>query len=102
MGVYTSGKGSSAAGLTASVIRDSKREYYLEVCQPPPPLVSPTINPCLFVPWPMQTAPFVTVARRLLELAGWLERSDPTQSLNSTLAQPSHNPTPTLDTRRMF
>ena len=29
--VYTSGKGSSAAGLTASVIRDaSSREFYLE------------------------------------------------------------------------
>lgn len=30
VGVYTSGKGSSAAGLTASVIRDSKGEFYLE------------------------------------------------------------------------
>jgi len=31
--VYTSGKGSSAAGLTASVIRDpGSREFYLEVC----------------------------------------------------------------------
>ena len=30
MGVYTSGKGSSAAGLTASVIRDAKGEFYLE------------------------------------------------------------------------
>jgi DNA replication licensing factor MCM5 len=30
IGVYTSGKGSSAAGLTASVIRDSKGEFYLE------------------------------------------------------------------------
>ena len=30
VGVYTSGKGSSAAGLTASVIRDKNREYYLE------------------------------------------------------------------------
>ncbi|XP_049849301.1 DNA replication licensing factor mcm-5-like [Schistocerca gregaria] len=31
IGVYTSGKGSSAAGLTASVIRDPKsREFYLE------------------------------------------------------------------------
>lgn len=31
IGVYTSGKGSSAAGLTASVIRDaSSREFYLE------------------------------------------------------------------------
>ena len=29
--VYTSGKGSSAAGLTASVIRDSHGEFYLEV-----------------------------------------------------------------------
>lgn len=28
--VYTSGKGSSAAGLTASVIRDSHGEFYLE------------------------------------------------------------------------
>ena len=28
--VYTSGKGSSAAGLTASVIRDAKGEFYLE------------------------------------------------------------------------
>ncbi|KAJ1447728.1 MCM2/3/5 family-domain-containing protein [Pelagophyceae sp. CCMP2097] len=28
--VYTSGKGSSAAGLTASVIRDAKKEFYLE------------------------------------------------------------------------
>ncbi|KMV65930.1 minichromosome maintenance protein [Encephalitozoon cuniculi EcunIII-L] len=30
VGVYTSGKGSSAAGLTASVIRDSGGEFYLE------------------------------------------------------------------------
>jgi DNA replication licensing factor MCM5 len=30
VGVYTSGKGSSAAGLTASVIRDAKGEFYLE------------------------------------------------------------------------
>ncbi len=31
--VYTSGKGSSAAGLTASVIRDAQSgEFYLEVC----------------------------------------------------------------------
>lgn len=30
VGVYTSGKGSSAAGLTASVIRDGKGEFYLE------------------------------------------------------------------------
>ena len=29
--VYTSGKGSSAAGLTASVIRDANGEFYLEV-----------------------------------------------------------------------
>lgn len=29
--VYTSGKGSSAAGLTASVVRDSHGEFYLEV-----------------------------------------------------------------------
>jgi hypothetical protein len=28
--VYTSGKGSSAAGLTASVIRDSAGDFYLE------------------------------------------------------------------------
>jgi len=28
--VYTSGKGSSAAGLTASVVRDNKGEFYLE------------------------------------------------------------------------
>jgi DNA replicative helicase MCM subunit Mcm2 (Cdc46/Mcm family) len=28
--VYTSGKGSSAAGLTASVIKDSSGEFYLE------------------------------------------------------------------------
>jgi DNA replication licensing factor MCM5 len=28
--VYTSGKGSSAAGLTASVIRDKHGEFYLE------------------------------------------------------------------------
>lgn len=28
--VYTSGKGSSAAGLTASVIRDQRGEFYLE------------------------------------------------------------------------
>eukprot|EP00607_Mallomonas_marina_P001687 CAMPEP_0182434404 /NCGR_PEP_ID=MMETSP1167-20130531/69617_1 /TAXON_ID=2988 /ORGANISM="Mallomonas Sp, Strain CCMP3275" /LENGTH=626 /DNA_ID=CAMNT_0024624247 /DNA_START=143 /DNA_END=2024 /DNA_ORIENTATION=+ len=28
--VYTSGKGSSAAGLTASVVKDSKGEFYLE------------------------------------------------------------------------
>jgi DNA replicative helicase MCM subunit Mcm2 (Cdc46/Mcm family) len=30
IGVYTSGKGSSAAGLTASVIRDSKGEFFIE------------------------------------------------------------------------
>ncbi|KAL3782344.1 hypothetical protein ACHAW5_003861 [Stephanodiscus triporus] len=30
VGVYTSGKGSSAAGLTASVVRDSRGEFYLE------------------------------------------------------------------------
>lgn len=31
IGVYTSGKGSSAAGLTASVVRDaSSRDFYLE------------------------------------------------------------------------
>ena len=30
VGVYTSGKGSSAAGLTASVVRDKKNEFYLE------------------------------------------------------------------------
>lgn len=30
IGVYTSGKGSSAAGLTASVVRDSKGEFFLE------------------------------------------------------------------------
>ena len=30
IGVYTSGKGSSAAGLTASVIRDARGEFYLE------------------------------------------------------------------------
>lgn len=30
VGVYTSGKGSSAAGLTASVIKDSHGEFYLE------------------------------------------------------------------------
>lgn len=30
VGVYTSGKGSSAAGLTASVIRDSRGEFFLE------------------------------------------------------------------------
>ena len=30
VGIYTSGKGSSAAGLTASVIKDSKGEFYLE------------------------------------------------------------------------
>lgn len=28
--LYTSGKGSSAAGLTATVIKDSNREFYLE------------------------------------------------------------------------
>lgn len=49
--VYTSGKGSSAAGLTASVIRDaSTGEFYLEVLSlshlflltppPPPPLLN--------------------------------------------------------------
>ena len=32
--VYTSGKGSSAAGLTATVIRDSHGEFYLEVGLP--------------------------------------------------------------------
>eukprot|EP00993_Chasmostoma_nieuportense_P002750 NODE_351_length_2365_cov_46.875782_g328_i0.p1 GENE.NODE_351_length_2365_cov_46.875782_g328_i0~~NODE_351_length_2365_cov_46.875782_g328_i0.p1 ORF type:complete len:734 (+),score=187.62 NODE_351_length_2365_cov_46.875782_g328_i0:50-2251(+) len=30
IGVYTSGKGSSAAGLTATVIRDSQGDFYLE------------------------------------------------------------------------
>ena len=30
VGVYTSGKGSSAAGLTASVIKDSRGEFILE------------------------------------------------------------------------
>jgi len=30
VGIYTSGKGSSAAGLTASVVRDQKGEFYLE------------------------------------------------------------------------
>ncbi|CCI46353.1 unnamed protein product [Albugo candida] len=30
IGIYTSGKGSSAAGLTASVIKDSRGEFYLE------------------------------------------------------------------------
>ena len=30
IGVYTSGKGSSAAGLTASVVKDSRGEFYLE------------------------------------------------------------------------
>jgi len=30
IGVYTSGKGSSAAGLTASVVRDRNNEFYLE------------------------------------------------------------------------
>ena len=30
VGIYTSGKGSSAAGLTASVVRDAKGEFYLE------------------------------------------------------------------------
>ena len=30
VGVYTSGKGSSAAGLTASVVRDVRGEFYLE------------------------------------------------------------------------
>ena len=30
VGVYTSGKGSSAAGLTATVLRDAKGEFYLE------------------------------------------------------------------------
>lgn len=35
--VYTSGKGSSAAGLTASVIRDPQTgEFYLEVLRPKP------------------------------------------------------------------
>lgn len=29
--VYTSGKGSSAAGLTATVIKDAGGEFYLEV-----------------------------------------------------------------------
>ncbi len=28
--VYTSGKGSSAAGLTATVVRDAAGEFYLE------------------------------------------------------------------------
>ena len=29
--VYTSGKGSSAAGLTATVVKDSHGEFFLEV-----------------------------------------------------------------------
>lgn len=36
--VYTSGKGSSAAGLTASVVKDNHGEFYLEVW---PPSLSP-------------------------------------------------------------
>ncbi len=32
--VYTSGKGSSAAGLTASVVKDNHGEFYLEVRPP--------------------------------------------------------------------
>ena len=36
--VYTSGKGSSAAGLTATVIRDSHGEFYLEVSHSNPVL----------------------------------------------------------------
>lgn len=31
VGVYTSGKGSSAAGLTASVVKDARGEFFLEV-----------------------------------------------------------------------
>jgi len=30
VGIYTSGKGSSAAGLTASVVKNAKGEFYLE------------------------------------------------------------------------
>lgn len=30
VGIYTSGKGSSAAGLTASVVKDARGEFYLE------------------------------------------------------------------------
>jgi DNA replication licensing factor MCM5 len=30
IGIYTSGKGSSAAGLTASVVKDARGEFYLE------------------------------------------------------------------------
>ena len=30
VGVYTSGKGSSAAGLTASVVKDARGEFFLE------------------------------------------------------------------------
>jgi DNA replication licensing factor MCM5 len=30
VGVFTSGKGSSAAGLTASVVKDAKGEFFLE------------------------------------------------------------------------
>ena len=37
--VYTSGKGSSAAGLTASVIRDANGEFYLEVRPSPHPVL---------------------------------------------------------------
>ena len=40
--VYTSGKGSSAAGLTASVIRDAAGEFYLEV---PPLILQPSHAP---------------------------------------------------------
>ena len=42
--VYTSGKGSSAAGLTATVVKDAHGEFYLEVQPALPPL---RVGPCL-------------------------------------------------------
>jgi hypothetical protein len=43
--VYTSGKGSSAAGLTATVVKSAAGEFYLEVSPPPPPLPHPLSLP---------------------------------------------------------
>jgi MCM P-loop domain len=49
--VYTSGKGSSAAGLTASVIRDPQSgEFYLEVtAQDPRPSVEGSVNTAMCI-----------------------------------------------------
>lgn len=42
--IYTSGKGSSAAGLTATVVRSSSGEFYLEVSATSPSSLLSTPN----------------------------------------------------------